>query len=296
MEESEGEITDISNEQQGTIQVIWTQKHVDILREWKAKCFVYLWLHDKSTYYYTCLQNYLSYPVIIFSSVASFTLLSSTNIVARYVMGSLSLCSSIFTSILRHLKPGELLQKHMYFTRKYHSLIRTIDAILSLDPPMRPTPDIFIDKIGNEIDMILANQVDAPIAVIREFENKYGSLACILYGDDIIELIRSELATNKMFNKYSTLLKTGVMDTQYSDRRNASIDLNFITRNNRSFDIPLSRKERVSIDIIPNHSNRSSCDERNTPPIHYNMNEIRPVQYNTSNTKIPYTIYENIEQ
>ena len=180
----------------------WTQTHVDILKEWKAKCFVYLWLHDKSSYYYTCLENYLSYPIIIFSSISSATLLSSTNNIARYCVASLSLIVGIMTSILRQLRPGELLNIHLASTRRYHALIRQIDACLSLSPSMRPSPDAFIDKIGTEIDNLLANQVDPPERVILEFEKRYGSLDCMLYGEDIIELVQTEITNNKMFDKF----------------------------------------------------------------------------------------------
>lgn len=241
----------------------WTKKHIDILKEWKAKCFVYLWLHDKSSYYYTCVQNYLSYPVIIFSSIASATLLSSTNEIARYCVGGLSLISGILTGVMQHLKPGELLQAHMYSTRKYHTLIRNIDACLSIAPSMRPIPDMFIEKIGAEIDVMLANQIDPPTPVITEFENKYGSLACILYGDDIIELISTEIATSKMFTKFKrqNTLHDDLLDTNTTcyaaDRRNTSIDI----RHLNSIEIPI---KRFSTDSRPSIEIRNSPDLKDT--------------------------------
>lgn len=248
----------------------WTKKHIDILKEWKAKCFVYLWLHDKSSYYYTCLQNYLSYPVIIFSSIASATLLSSTNIIARYCVGTLSLCSGILTSILRHLKPGELLQTHIYFTRKYHALIRNIDVCLSTTYVNRPNPDAFIEKIGSEIDVMLANQIDPPICVIRQFENKYGSLACILYGDDIIELIRAEIATNKMFHRYSVTIRNddntpdGDVMSECTERRNASLDI----RQTGSFELPMVPLNNSPFNNVnQDGTRRSSTDIRRLPYI-----------------------------
>lgn len=263
----------------------WTKKHIDILKEWKARCFVYLWLHDKSSYYYTCVQNYLSYPVIIFSSIASATLLSSTNDIARYCVGGLSLISGILTGVMQHLKPGELLQAHMYSTRKYHALIRNIDACLSIAPSMRPIPDMFIEKIGAEIDVMLANQIDPPTPVITEFENKYGSLACILYGEDIIELISTEIATSKMFTKFKrhSTLQDDMLDTNttyyISDRRNGSIDI----RHLNSIDIQPPIR-RFSNDSRPSIEIRQSPDIKDT--ILFDTKSDQQLEKITSNNRI----------
>lgn len=182
--------------------LMWKDKHVQILKEWKAKCFVHLWLHDKSCYYYLCLNNYLSYPVIIISSIASATLLSSNNDITRYIVGTLSLVSSILTSLLKQIRPGELHHEHAILTRKYHNLIRSIDACLSLTEAMRPAPDVFIEKIGLDIDALVSTQTEAPTSVLKKFERIYGPIDTMLYGEDIVELIITEIGNDKMFTEY----------------------------------------------------------------------------------------------
>lgn len=179
----------------------WTEAHEDILKEWKAKCFVNLWLQEKSAYYYVRLYNLLSYPVIILTSISSAALFSSNNQVLKYIAGSMTLASGVLTAITRQLKPGELYQQHALTTRRYTNLLRSIDICLSLTISMRPSPAHFLDKIGLEIDNMASNQLDPPISVIQLFEKNYGPLDKMLYGEDIVELLKIELQANKMFRK-----------------------------------------------------------------------------------------------
>lgn len=179
----------------------WTEAHEEILKEWKAKCFVHLWLQDTSAYYYSKLYNYLSYPVIILSSISSAALFSTDNQIIKYFVGVMSLISGILTAVTRQMQPGELHQQHAMTTRRYSNLIRSIDLCLSLTVSMRPPAGNFVDKIGAEIDNLASNQVDPPIRVLKNFERKYGTIDRMLYGEDIIELMKIELQANKMFRK-----------------------------------------------------------------------------------------------
>ena len=179
----------------------WTEAHEDILKEWKAKCFVHLWLQDTSAYYYAKLYNCLSYPVIILSSLSSAALFASDNQVIKYIVGAMSLVSGVLTAVTRQMKPGELHQQHAMTTRRYSNLIRSIDLCLSLTANMRPPASNFIDKIGAEIDNLASNQVDPPLKVLKNFELKYGTIDRMLYGEDIVELMKIELQANRMFRK-----------------------------------------------------------------------------------------------
>lgn len=199
----------------------WTEQHELILKEWKAKCFVNLWLQDASSYYYTRMYNWMSYPVIVVSSLSSAALFSSSNEVIKYIVGVMTLSSAILTAITRQLKPGELHQQHALTTRRYHNLIRSIDTCISLTLPMRPPPDIFIEKIGVEIDNLATSQTDPPAHVIRSFESKYGPLDRMLYGEDIAELMRIEIQTNKMFKR---MRKTELLSSEEPSIDRASMD------------------------------------------------------------------------
>lgn len=184
-----------------TQEINWTTTHEEILKEWKAKCFVHLWLQDASAYYYIKMYNWLSYPVIILTSLSSVALFSSDNQVLKYFASTMTLVSGILTAITRHYKPGELHQQHALTTRRYNNLIRCIDTCLSLTFNMRQPPSIFIERIGCDIDNLASNQIDPPIHVKRNFERKYGTIDRMLYGEDIVELVKIEMEANKMFRR-----------------------------------------------------------------------------------------------
>lgn len=204
----------------------WNEQHEEILKEWKAKCFVNLWLQDASSYFYTKLYNWLSYPVIIVSSLSSAALFSSDNLIIKYIVGVMTLSSGILTAITRQLKPGELHQQHSLTTRRYHNLIRSIDTCLSLTVPMRPQPSTFIEKIGLEIDTLAASQLDPPLKIIKQFEKKFGPLDRMLYGEDIVELMKIEMQANKMFKKMRK-------NERLSDEISVVVDPTIETKQNR---------------------------------------------------------------
>jgi hypothetical protein len=219
----------------------WTEAHEDILKEWKAKCFVNLWLQDKSAYYYVRLYNFLSYPVIMLSSVSSAALFSSDNHVLKYIAGVMTLCSGVLTAVTRQLKPGEMYQQHALTTRRYTNLLRNIDICLSLTVTMRPSPAHFLDKIGLEIENLASNQLDPPLNVIKRFERKYGPLDKMLYGEDIVELLKIELHANKMFRKVKKNARFS--EDAASDGKNSNLEFVYGGRN------PPSNREATSIDI-----------------------------------------------
>lgn len=204
--------------------LIWREEHEDILRKWKARCFVNLWLCVASGYFYTVLHNWLSYPVIIMSSVSSAALFSFGAQKVKMVLGVVTLACGIVTCIIRHLKPGEMYQNHSSIAKRYLNLIRTIDTCLSLTYNMRPAPDIFIDRIGNEIDMLETSQIDPPVMILKRFEQRYGAIHRVLYGDDIVELMKIEMEASKLVNKLksvSTPSQARLSDISSSDMQNS---------------------------------------------------------------------------
>lgn len=201
----------------------WTEAHEDILKEWKAKCFVNLWLQEKSAYYYVRLYNYLSYPIIVLTSISSAALFASNNQVLKYIAGTMTLAAGVLTAVTRQLKPGELYQQHALTTRRYMNLLRSIDICLSLTISMRSSPAHFLDKIGLEIDNMASNQLDPPINVIRLFEKMYGPLDKMLYGEDIVELLKIELHANKMFRKVKKNARLSE-DMASDSRKNSNLE------------------------------------------------------------------------
>jgi hypothetical protein len=217
----------------------WTHAHEQILKEWKAKAFAYMWLQSNSCYFYIRLHNWLAYLVIILSSFASATMFSLNSsgdscqtpiagipiIVVQYVVGTVSLLSAILTGVIRQLKPGEMYQQHASTAKRYHSLIRSIDACLSLTSVLRPDPALFIEKAGTELDNLANNQIDPPLSVVKRFERVYGPLERILYGEDVVELWKITYQTSKLEARMKKSISTTGIHTSEDDKKdNESTD------------------------------------------------------------------------
>lgn len=242
------------------IPLMWRDEHEDILRKWKARCFVNLWLCVASAYFYAIMHNWLTYPVIIMSAVSSAALFSYDSTIVKYVLGLITLSCGIITSTTRHLRPGEMYQSHSSFAKKYLNLIRTIDTCLSLTTPMRPAPDIFLERVGNELDMFESSQLDPPMFIVKRFEKKYGAMHRILYGDDIIELMKIELQAHRLYNKIrtSTLANYRLSDVSLSDIRPTQLPIFRLSETQES------TRRFPSIDETMNSRRLPSIDESRT--------------------------------
>lgn len=188
----------------------WVDQHETILKSWKARCFVNMWLQRKSAAYFNSVHTALSFPVIIISSFGGATLFSLKSVVMNYVIGVLSLLSGIFMAVIRQMKPGELSLAYSMTTKRYQVLIRKIDTTLDLTPDMRRMKgEDFIESVILDMDAIAETQLYPPSFVVAMFEKKFGSLHELLYGQDIIELLKKDLENRRTIkNELKTVDKT----------------------------------------------------------------------------------------
>lgn len=183
----------------------WKKEHETILKQWKSKIFVKLWLQNQSSYFYKYLNNLLSYPIIILSSASSATLFVSnqnTSSSVNLIVGLLTLITGILASINRHLKPSEVETNYKLTTHKYSNLIRNIDSTLSLTENMREPVDIFLERVSQEIDTIEENELEPLVYVKNKFEKQYGSIDRMLYGEDLIQILKLGKKIKKIYEEF----------------------------------------------------------------------------------------------
>lgn len=181
---------------------MWLDSHEEILREWKAKCFVHMWLHTASSYYYAKIYDMLTFPIIVFSSMSSAALFTGTNnTVVKYLVSAITITAGILTVITRQMRPGELYQEYSATAKRYKSLIRLIDTCLDLPMELRLQPHIFIEKVKNEINTLSTSQLFPPLQVMELFEKRFGNIDQKLFGEDIVELLQHDIQTRKMVKK-----------------------------------------------------------------------------------------------
>jgi hypothetical protein len=177
---------------------MWQESHEHMLREWKAKSFINLWLQEMSSYYYARVHDILTFPVIVFSSLSSAALFSrSESELIKYMVSGLTILTGILTVVTRQMRPGELYQEYSIIAKRYKALIRTIDTCLDLPVEMRAPPEAFTEKIKTEMNTLSSAQLSPPLFILRMFEKKFGSLEQKMFGEDIVEILQQDIQTRK---------------------------------------------------------------------------------------------------
>lgn len=175
-----------------------------LLAKWRTRLFVNMWLQERSMYFYASMNNSLTYPIIVISSISSATLFSTNNVAIKYIVGGLSLVTGILTSISRQMRPAELYQQYAMTTLRYQALVRRIETYLSLPVAMREDdPIAFMRKVELEMSALLENQVNPPPYVKSLFTKRFGSLDSIVYGEAILETLRNDVMRNLEQQRHS---------------------------------------------------------------------------------------------
>lgn len=180
---------------------IW-KEHEELLNKWKYKLFVQLWLQENSMHFYAQLNNWITYPIIVISSISSATLFSTNSVPIKYTVACMSLVTGILTAISRQMRPAELYQQHASATLRYMSLLRMIDTYLSLPQNLREEhPTVFMKRIETDIATLMETQINAPPIIKQKFEKKFGSIDRLVYGEEIMALLKQSLTVKRGIEK-----------------------------------------------------------------------------------------------
>ncbi len=170
----------------------WISTHVDLLATWKGQAFVHLWTQAATMYVYRRVYTFLSFPILIISSVTG-TIVYSNVPSIKYIISALSVLTAILTSLQRQVRPSERAQEHLAIVQKYSVLIRNINMTLNLPEDQRPDPATFIHQIKLELDALANSQPDPLEVVIHWFNRRFHvSFEKALYGDSLREIIRRD--------------------------------------------------------------------------------------------------------
>lgn len=181
--------------------IVWTTEHENILKEWKIRCFINLWLQENSSYFYSSLNNFLTYPIIVLSTITATLLFASDSIFLKYTVGTLNLLIGILMSLSLQIRPDEMLHQYQIIVQKYYTLLREIDTCLSLTKDMRQNPALMLEKVGVEMDTLMDIQLDPPFRIVRKFENLYGTLDTLLYGEDVLNMMHNDQKTDNVVHR-----------------------------------------------------------------------------------------------
>lgn len=162
----------------------WNENHDNLLQNWRKQASINLWLQLASNYYYTRLNDYLSYPAIIVSAATSIGVFGiDDNLGGKLAISVMALVTGILTAINKHCRAAEKGQEFALRAKDYYTFIREIDFILSTSRDERGDLGETLERVKNTYDRIVDMQLEPPIHVIRDYEKKFRPLENSLFSD-----------------------------------------------------------------------------------------------------------------
>jgi len=165
-------------------QQSWCPKQEQLLIRWAEKAAGYRWLHNHARLHFKRIDNYLSYPSIVISSitgVGGFAVLNpggddgvseetkSKIMIVQYMFAFLNVMGGILTSISKFSQSSQLAEAHSAMCVQYSKFYRNIDMELSLEPEHREDVVEFVNMCRQEYDRLLDDAPDIPANAIIAF-------------------------------------------------------------------------------------------------------------------------------
>jgi hypothetical protein len=157
----------------------WTQSLETLVAEWADKASCYRWMHDKSAARYGSSNLWLTFPVILLSTItgtASFGingLLPDNSSSAKYAgaaIGIVSLVTALIQTISNTLRYAQQSEGHRVAGIAWGKFQRFISIELSLHPDERMEAVNFLKMARIELDRLIEQSPAIPESVIRLFE------------------------------------------------------------------------------------------------------------------------------
>jgi hypothetical protein len=162
----------------------WDTNHEYLLHMWSEKAAGYRWLHMRSNEYFVRMNNMLSYPIIILSSMlgmGSFIINSAhpnnREIIVGYGIATLNLFVATLSSVQRFNKYAEKAEQHLNNTVLYSKLYRDIHMELSLERKDRKNATMFTNTMKDQYDKIINNNIIIPVHIITKFNHTFTKIA-----------------------------------------------------------------------------------------------------------------------
>jgi len=160
----------------------WFPEHENLLKDWGEKTRYYSWMHKKSGEYYSQLNNALSIPMIVISTMtasANFTMAGNSqmteerNVIVPVLTGTASVIAAILSALTKFLQSAELSSKHEDCHRSFNKLARNICLELSLPPIQRREPYDACHVFRSEYDRLMTESPSIPTFIIKKFNVKF---------------------------------------------------------------------------------------------------------------------------
>jgi len=167
---------------------VWCPKQEQLLVRWAEKAAGYRWLHNYARLHFKRVNDYMSYPSIVISSitgVGGFAVLNPSGnenlddrtknkiLIVQYMFAFLNVIGGILTSLSKFSQSAQLAEAHSAMCVQYSKFYRNIDMELSLDPEHRQDVIEFVNMCRQEYDRLLDDAPDIPANAIIQFNMEF---------------------------------------------------------------------------------------------------------------------------
>ena len=167
-----------TEEKEKSIEKIWLDSEVQLLKKWGEIAASYRLLHDRAFREYQIKSYGLTIPVIIMSTLsgtASFSISSFPVSIQKYmpmVIGGVNITVGIIQTVTQFLRVNELTESHRVASITYGKFARNITTELSLPPNCRSYNGLdFVQMCRTEMDRLIEQSPIIPMHLLTKFDS-----------------------------------------------------------------------------------------------------------------------------
>lgn len=163
----------------------WSATHDKLMQDWADLCMSYRFMHNKSEGIFHKKGLGINLAVIVISSIAGFANIGVQSLfegnmeaikLASFVIGGISLLSSMLTTVGNTLKWTALSESHRVAAIGWSKFGRQISVEIALHPNDRMDSFDFLKICRAELDRLIEQSPAIPPSVIGEFQQKFGHI------------------------------------------------------------------------------------------------------------------------
>lgn len=170
----------------------WSAEQEKLLASWSDISSCYRYMHDRAEKIFKTKALLINSSVIVISSVAGFANIGVQSLFenneealkyASFAIGGISLLAGMLTTLNNLLKWSQLEEGNRVASIAWGKFQRLIAVELALKPDDRMDSMDFLKICRAELDRLIEQSPPIPKVVIKQFENKFGSIKDIKKPD-----------------------------------------------------------------------------------------------------------------
>jgi hypothetical protein len=157
--------------------LLWTREEEELLKDWALIANSFRWLHERASIKFKKLNNIISLPVIIISTLtgtANFglsTLVPSVDQTwAQIAIGGANILCGVLTTVQTYFKYAENTEAHQNAAKNWSRFHRVISIELALEPNKRKIPNKFLKFCIEEYNNLREHSPIIPKDIADQFK------------------------------------------------------------------------------------------------------------------------------